>query len=74
MTMLDTSAAWRRQREAAFADQAPDSLGALLDRAAREHGDAVAIDLFERGTTLNFTQWRDRSLRLASGFDKLGIK
>ncbi|MBN33700.1 MAG: hypothetical protein CMM46_02785 [Rhodospirillaceae bacterium] len=72
--MLDTSAAWRRQRETVFAEQAPESLGALLDRAGAEHGDAVAIDLFERGTTMSYAQWRDRSLRLASGFDRLGIK
>ncbi|MBT5433452.1 MAG: acyl--CoA ligase [Rhodospirillaceae bacterium] len=74
MTMLDESAAWRAQREQAFAAEAPASLGALLERAARDHGDAIAIDLFERGTRLSFAQWDDRSRRLASGLRGLGLE
>jgi acyl-CoA synthetase (AMP-forming)/AMP-acid ligase II len=74
MTMLDQSAAWRSQREQAFAIQAPPSLGALLERAARDHGNATAIDLFERGTRLSFAEWDDKSRRLASGLRDLGIE
>jgi len=74
MTMLDTSAAWRRQREEAFAAEAPESLGALLERTAQRHGDTIAIDLFERGTRLTFAQWDERSRRLAAGFRDLGIE
>mgnify|MGYP000879428918 CR=1 FL=1 len=74
MTMLDQSAAWRSRREQAFAAEAPHSLGALLERAARDYGDTTAIDLFERGTSLSFSQWDDKSRRLASGLRDLGIE
>jgi len=73
MTMLENSAAWRAEREAAFHADVPSSLGELLARAVRKHGDGVAIDLFERDTRLTFAEWDDWAGRLADGLRHYGV-
>jgi len=51
----------------------PHNLGALLDQAATEQGDAVLWNFFETGQVHSYQRCADDSRALASSFAKLGI-
>ena len=74
MTIYEGSARWRQERERELLDEAPQSLGELLYRAAQEYGDAIAINLFERGQELSYAAWNDKASKLANGFQNIGIR
>ena len=74
MTIYEGSARWRQEREKAFLEASPQSLGELLSQAAERYGDAVAIDLFERGQRISYAAWDDQASRLANGFRGIGIR
>ena len=73
MTVFDASPEWRRSREEKFLAEAPDSLGDLLSNAAEQFGEALAIDLFDRGQKLSFAEWDSQATRLAHGLHQFGV-
>lgn len=72
MTIYEDTALWRQAREQLFLDEAPQSLGELLSEAAQKYGDTLAMDLFDRGQKLSFTEWDAKASKLASGFQSIG--
>ncbi|MEN2793252.1 class I adenylate-forming enzyme family protein [Sphingomonas oligophenolica] len=55
------------------AEPLPENLGALLDEAAAEAPDTVALNFFEDGETLTYRELQARVNRLASGMVARGI-
>ena len=74
MTVFDASLEWRNFREEAFLAEATDSLGDLLSNAAKRFGDALAIDLFERGQKLTFAEWDSQATQIANGLRQVGVR
>ena len=70
---MNSSPAWRQERETQFLAEAPASLGELLSRAADRYGEALAIDLFDRGQQLSFVEWDEKASQVAKGLRERGI-
>lgn len=63
----------RRRREIE-STRLPANLGALLDAAAAEKPDGIALHFIETGRTLTYRQLRDAVNRLAGGLRAVGIR
>ena len=61
------------RRRAIEAEPLPDGLWPLVEAAAAETPDRVALDFFEDGETLTFAGLRERANRLAAGLAGIGI-
>jgi long-chain acyl-CoA synthetase len=64
---------WRERRKEIEAEPLPANVGALLDQAAREVPNRVALDFFEDGEQLTYGELQRRVDRLANGMAKRGI-
>ena len=73
MTVFDAAPEWRELREQSFLTQAPESLGCLLSDAARKYGNALALNLFDRGQQLTFAEWDGKASQLADGLREIGV-
>ena len=73
MVIYENTPEWREAREARFHAETPDSLGDLLTKAATTLGDALAIDFFDRGEQLTFSQWDSRANQVANGLQDMGV-
>jgi crotonobetaine/carnitine-CoA ligase len=64
---------WPERRRQIEAEPLPASVPALLDEAAAEVPDRVALDFFEDGEQLTYAELRRRVDRLAAGMAQRGI-
>jgi acyl-CoA synthetase (AMP-forming)/AMP-acid ligase II len=64
---------WRERRRQIESEPFPANVPALLDEAAAEIPDQVALDFFEDGETLTYDALRRRVNRLANGMARRGI-
>lgn len=51
----------------------PDTIPEILNQAAKKFGDATAVDFFERGESLSFTELNNSAHRLADSLSRVGV-
>src|SRR5882724_1365587 len=64
---------WPERRRQIESETLPASVAALLDEAAAEAPDRIALDFFEDGERLSYGELRRRVDRLANGMARRGI-
>jgi acyl-CoA synthetase (AMP-forming)/AMP-acid ligase II len=64
---------WQERRRQIESEPLPTNVAVLLDEAAAEVPDKVALDFFEDGERLTYGELRQRVSRLASGMARRGI-
>jgi acyl-CoA synthetase (AMP-forming)/AMP-acid ligase II len=71
--LADTVPPWPERRRQIEGEPLPANVAALLDEAAAEVPDQVALDFFEDGETLSYDALRRRVNQLANGIARRGI-
>ena len=65
---------WPERRKRIESEPFPASVAALLDEAAIEVPDRIALDFFENGEQITYAALRRRVNQLANGMARLGIR